>query len=319
MLGSATGAIADEFYAAFWNVENLFDTRDDPDVQGDEEYTPTGDKHWTSQRLNVKLNNLARVIKEMNGRRGPDVLGLCEVENRDVLKSLIEKLKTLRRDYEIVHKNSPSGRGIDCAVIYDAKRLRLESSKFHFVDVDHTRDIVEAEFEARGKQLYVFVNHWPSRFNPESARIEAAKTLRRRLDEILRNDANADVLVMGDLNDTPRNLSVGKHLKTWGDATSLHPGVFFNPMFRLHEQGRGSYVYRNRWEMIDQVILSPGLLDKKGFRWQPDSIKLVLARYQLYHSKDPSLIPRPSRSFTRNSFHEDGYSDHLPVSCVLEF
>ena len=108
VLAMAGQASADEFYVAFWNVENLFDTVDDPKVEKDEEFTPTATKQWTEERFEDKLQKLARVISDMNGGHGPDVLGVAEVENRLVLEKLVEHLKPLGRDYDIVHHDSPS-------------------------------------------------------------------------------------------------------------------------------------------------------------------------------------------------------------------
>src|ERR1041384_4656024 len=113
-------AQADEFFIGSWNLENLFDTKDDPSVKGDEDYTPESAKHWTKERLDIKLKNLAKIISKMNDGKGPDVLGVCEIENRQVVEMLVEKLNPLGRKYEIVHKDSPSERGIDCAIIYDS-------------------------------------------------------------------------------------------------------------------------------------------------------------------------------------------------------
>src|SRR5437667_7432508 len=96
-------ARSDEFFVGSWNCENLFDTEDDPKVEGDEEYTPDSPKHWTKERLNIKLNNLSSIIRKMNEGRGPDVLGVCEIENRKVVEMLVEKLKPLGRKYDIVH------------------------------------------------------------------------------------------------------------------------------------------------------------------------------------------------------------------------
>src|SRR5215212_1793730 len=127
-------ALADEFFIGSWNVENLFDTKDDPSVKGDEEYTPESANHWTKERLDIKLKNLAKIISKMNDGKGPDVLGVCEIENRQVVEMLVEKLKPLGRKYEIVHKDSPSERGIDCAIVYDAAVFSLESPQFHHVD-----------------------------------------------------------------------------------------------------------------------------------------------------------------------------------------
>ena len=167
-------ASAEDLFIASWNVENLFDLEDDPNVALDEEYTPQAPKRWTRERLDIKLNNLVKIIGKMNGGRGPDVLGLCEVENRKVVEMLVAKLAPLGRKYQIVHKDSPSDRGIDTALIYDANVFGMEDSKFHFVDAERTRDIVEAKLTRGGKGLYVFVNHWPSRGNDEWQRIMAA-------------------------------------------------------------------------------------------------------------------------------------------------
>lgn len=311
---------AAELYVAFWNVENLFDTEDDPDVAGDEEFTPGGEKHWTAQRFGTKLHNLARVIRDMNGAKGPDILGLAEVENRRVVEALAARLAPLGRDCQIVHRDSPSRRGIDCAILYDGGRVELKASDFLVVHADNTRDIVEAAFQAGGQRLFVFVNHWPSRYHPASARIEAARTLRRRLDELFRADNDADILILGDLNDTPTDDSVQKYLKAGDNRRALRPGALLDTMYPIHLQGdRGTYVYKNQWEVLDHVIVSPGLLDQKRLRWKPGSTNVILRSYQLYYPRDPSRIPRPSRSYTGNYFHPRGYSDHLPVACVLQW
>jgi predicted extracellular nuclease len=313
-------ATAEELYVACWNVENLFDLRDDPSVEGDEEFTPEAPKHWTRERLDIKLANLAKVISKMNGDRGPDVLGLIEVENHYVLRELVRSLAPLKRNYKIVHQDSPSDRGIDCALLYDADRLSLRVSSFHFVDAENTRDIVEAALVCNGNPLHVFVNHWPSRSgNPESYRIKAAKTLRQRLDELLTLDPQADVLVLGDLNDYPTNDSVKVHLKAAEEPQQATGGAFYNSMWPIHRQGRGTYVFENKWEVIDHVILSPGLLDTQRLRWKSGSTQTVLFDFQLFQSSMAGAIARPNRSFSGDRFHATGISDHLPVACVLEY
>src|SRR4051812_49089761 len=122
-----------QLHVAWWNVENLFDTADDPAVTGDEEFTPDGPKKWDEARLKRKLANLAGVIKKMNGGKGPDVFGVCEVENKSVVERLVTDLADLGRRYRVVHKDSPSERGIDTAIVYDADRLELKDAKFHAV------------------------------------------------------------------------------------------------------------------------------------------------------------------------------------------
>jgi len=307
-----------EFYIASWNVENLFDLDDDQNVDLDEEFTPTAPKRWTAERLERKLNNLATIIKKMNDGRGPDVLGLCEVENRKVVEMLVEKLAALGRKYEIVHQDSPSDRGIDCALIYDANHLGLSDSRFHFVDAEKTRDVVEAKLRHEGADLFVFVNHWPSRNNDEAQRIKAASVARTRIDEILSADTKADIVLVGDFNDEPDNLSIRDHLRAAASDADLPAGSLYDTTAFIRQEDKGTFVWNDQWELIDHVIISPGLLDDAGFHWLRGSSQRLELPELFFHSRRPGAIPRPSRSFTDNNFHRDGFSDHLPVSCVLE-
>ncbi|MFP6762537.1 MAG: endonuclease/exonuclease/phosphatase family protein [Planctomycetaceae bacterium] len=314
-LCAATASAAEEFTVAFWNVENLFDTVDDPDVEKDEEFTPSQPKKWTAERLQIKLRNLTRVISDMHDGQGPALLGLSEVENRKVVEMLVEHLKPLKRDYGIVHQDSPSFRGIDCALIYDRKMFKLEESRFLRIEGETTRDIVEARLSINGQPLTIFVNHWPSRRSPDPARIKVAGVLRARIDQLLKRNPAADFVIVGDLNDTPANKSVGSTLRTWGNPDQLRPGVLFNSMWDHHQSGTGTYVYRNRWDILDHVILAPGMLDQKGFHWVKDSTHTVQRKYQMFVPNSDRYIPSPSRSYTGNSFHANGFSDHLPVAC----
>jgi endonuclease/exonuclease/phosphatase family metal-dependent hydrolase len=315
---SASLSLADEFHATFWNVENLFDLEDDPAVELDEEFTPESPKRWTAERLDRKLNNLASIIRKLNSGRGPDMLGLCEVENRKVVELLVAKLVPLGRRYEIVHQDSPSDRGIDCALIFDAGVFELVESKFHFVDAEKTRDIVEARLRHDGADLWVFVNHWPSRNNDECQRVKAAGVLRARLNAILAADASADCLLVGDFNDEPDNVSLKDHLRSARTPENLPVGALYDTTAPIAGAGKGSYVWDNHWELIDHIIISPGLLETSGFEWKPGSSRRVEYPELFFHPNFPGAIPRPSRSYTRDDFHARGYSDHLAVECVLE-
>jgi predicted extracellular nuclease len=318
-LVSAGTAAAGELYVASWNVENLFDPVDDPEVEGDEEFTPTAAKQYTPERYKAYLKNLARVLTKMNSDKGPDVLGLAEIENRVVLKDLVKELAPLGRDYRIVHKDSPSGRGIDCAILYDAKVVKALFEGFHFVDAGATRDIVEVELEKGGKSLTVFMNHWPAKANPEAHRVTAAKTLRKRLDAILKLDPSADFVVMGDLNDHFTSASIKTHLRTGDNPATLTPGQLFDTVAPLVAAGKGSYVFDNKWEMIDHMVVSPGLLDTANFQWKVASTEVVAFDFQIFTPANPVMIPRPNRLYTGDVFHLTGVSDHLPVACVLKY
>jgi acid phosphatase len=300
----------------FWNVENLFDLDDDPTVEGDEEFTADGPKNWNQQRLDTKLRNLARIVSRMNSGRGPDVLGLSEVENRKVVQMLVDRLEPLGRQYKIVHQDSPSDRGIDCALIYDSAQFDLAEAKYHFVDADNTRDILEATLSREGRTVTVFVNHWPSRGNPETQRFTAADVLRRRVDALLKIDPLADLVIMGDFNDHPEDPSLRSNLSAVLGLEDLDKGDLFNSSAAdVLNQRTATYVYRDQWQILDQIILSPGMLLPGGVNWGIGSTRSVIfADDQLYDPRGPAP-PRPSRSFTRNTFHSNGYSDHLPVLC----
>ncbi|MEX0641717.1 MAG: endonuclease/exonuclease/phosphatase family protein [Pirellulales bacterium] len=308
---------AREFYVASWNLENLFDTVDDPNLEGDEEFTPDAPKKWTPERLNIKLGNQARIISKMNGGRGPDVLGLCEVENRQVVEMLVAKLAPLGRKYEIVHQDSPSDRGIDCALLYDANVFELIDSKFHFIDASRTRDIVEARLRHDGADLYVFMDHWPSRGNDEWQRCLAGVVLRKRLDQILAADPQADFLLLGDFNDEIMNVSLTKFLRVSPTPENLPAGTLYDTGAYLQAAGKGTYVYENKWDLLDHIIISPGLLDSHGYHWKPGSTQTVEFPEVFFHPRFPGAISRPSRSYSGSNFHKDGYSDHLAVGCVI--
>ncbi len=313
----APPSLADEYYVAFWNVENLFDLEDDPDVELDEEFTPESAKQWTAERLQRKLQNLAGVIRKMNGGRGPDVLGLCEVENRKVVEMLVQKLAPLGRKYEIVHQDSPSDRGIDCALLFDANVFGLSDARFHFVEAENTRDIVEARLRRNEAELFVFVNHWPSRGNDEWQRIKAASVLRKRLDEILAADPQADIVLVGDFNDEPANVSINDHLRSRASKDNLSPGALYNTTAPIRAANSGTIVWDNHWQLFDQIIISPGLLDAAGYHWKAGSSKRVEFPELFFQPSFPGAIRRPSRSYSNDDFHENGFSDHLAVGCVI--
>ncbi len=307
-----------ELFIASWNVENLFDTKDDPSVKGDEDFTPESAKHWTKERLEFKLKNLAKIINKMNDDKGPDVLGLCEVENRDVVEMLVEKIKPLGRKYEIIHKDSPSERGIDCAIVYDSAVFTSDAPQFHHVDAENTRDIVEAKLKRNGADLYVFMNHWPSRYHEESFRDKAADVLRKRVDEILATDKKADIIMLGDFNDHSEDSALRDRLRAAKSDDNLPPDSLLDTTAHISDGGKGTFVYNNKWDLLDHIIISTGLLDPTGYHWKKGSSQRIEFPELIFHPRGKGEIDRPNQSYTRNNFHPTGYSDHLPVGCVLE-
>lgn len=306
-----------ELSVAFWNVENLFDLQDDPQVELDEEFTPGSEKAWTEERLRIKLQNLARVISDMNDGRGPDLLGLAEIENRWVVEQLVKELAKLKRDWQIIHRESNSERGIDTALLWDRRRVQLDAHQFHSFSGIRTRDVVEATFHAGPHRFVVFVNHWPSQRSPEEVRVQVAAQLRRRIDGLLQQDRQADLLIIGDLNEYPDDEALAQTLRAGSTSDRLTDGALFNSMHRHHTATSGTYVYENKWGVLDHIILSPGLLDTRGVGWVKDSSQPVKFDYQMFQLNRPGALARPSRSYSGPRFHRDGYSDHLPVICRL--
>jgi hypothetical protein len=306
------------YTVGFYNVENLYDTLNDPQVD-DEEFLPGGKNQWTGDRYERKLNNLARVIDSLGG--GPSVLGLCEVENRLVLEDLCSKKRLKEKGYGILHHNSPDRRGIDVAMLY--KKADFEPLYTQFIRVALaddpefiTRDIFLVHGQLGKEEIYLFVNHWPSRRGGEDVskpkRMAAAKALRHSIDTILAKKPKAAIVVMGDLNDEPTDASLVEGLKASGNPKS---GDLFNTMYALKEKGDGSHSYKEQWGMLDQLIVSSSLLNPKtGLHWQVGSSQVY--RPVWMHDKYSKHQGAPYRTYVGPKFI-GGYSDHFPVYMVL--
>jgi len=218
---TGTAQTEDTLYVAFWNLQNLFDTIDDPE-KNDESFLPDGDMEFTPERLDKQMYNLSRVIRSMNNEKGPDLLGVCEVENHAVLGNMVNKfLNDL--DYKIAYLESPDIRGIDNGLLYRTdkfKLLNLQADTVHLADGWPTRLIFGVNLLTKNNEkITVFVNHWPSRSGgqeeSEPNRIAAAKTLRGAVDRIFSKDVNAKIFAIGDFNDEPVNISVLETLRAY--------------------------------------------------------------------------------------------------------
>lgn len=311
----------------FYNLENLFDTLNDP-ATFYEEFTPNGTRHWTEENFKEKLGNLARVISELGTDLTPDgaaILGVAEVENRYVLEELTKEPALAARDYQIIHFDSPDKRGIDVGLLYQPKYfspLGTASIPLLIYDSDgnriFTRDVLYVSGMFDGEPLHVLVNHWPSRRGGEAAsqpfRNAGALICKTVKDSLLQVDPKAKVIVMGDLNDDPVSPSVKKVLNAKGKKKDLRPGDFFNPWYSFFKQGIGTLAYRDAWGLFDQIIISEGLTDENqaGYRF-----------YKAFVHNKPYLIQRtghykgyPFRTFDFDDYI-GGYSDHFPVYLYL--
>lgn len=257
----------------FYNVENLFDTINDPAIR-DDDFTPGGVNRWTSERYHEKLDNLARVISLMGkdfNDDGPAVLGLAEVENRRVLIDLASQESIRGRNYQVVHYAGPDARGVDVAFFYQPKYFTYFSSKAYPSVIDgqpgfRTRDQLLLTGELLGERMHFIVAHWPSRRGGERRsrplRIAMADIARHIIDSIQAAEPGAKIIFMGDLNDNPTDVSIRRHLRSKGSTDDVRDNELYNPFENLFRRGIGSNAWRDSWSLFDQILLTPGLLGR---------------------------------------------------------
>ncbi len=309
------------FTAMFYNVENLFDTTDDPNTK-DDEFTPEGSKRWNTERYEKKLKNLSIVISSIRDDELPELVGLCEIENRKVIHDLImqERIKNAR--YRFVHKDSPDTRGIDVALLYNAEEFLYLNHKIIPVKPEFDKDFKSRDIlYVRGiinkkDTLHVFINHWKSRWGgteeTEKYRVEYARLVRNEINRITNAYNPSKILVMGDLNDTPNNKSVKEILKAdnTGNKESL-----YNLMLPFTEKGLGTHNYKGEWSVLDHIIVSNSLLNSEtGFVVKNKEAHIFSAGWITYESKDG--YKSPNRTYGGLNYY-GGYSDHYPVYVVL--
>ena len=299
------------FTVAWWNVENLFDLRDDPETN-DDEFTPQGDRHWTRRRLNDKLQGIYKTLVQMDL---PAVVGLGEVENKFVLRELCQGTPLSRVPYRYVHYDSPDRRGIDVALIYRTDRFTLTNSRRINVSDSaagfFTRDILLVEgVTSEGDSLCLLVNHWPSKRGGEEAdvqRLRIADTLRSYMISLHKAHPQAAVIAMGDMNSTADEEAIAKGMGFGTDSVSSD-GIRL--LTQRLPRDMGSHKYQGQWRYIDQMFL---LADES---WQVRKLKLIKFDHLL---TDDGGRPgqRPKRTY-QGPRYEGGLSDHLPLLLRLQ-
>ncbi|MBL7956161.1 MAG: endonuclease/exonuclease/phosphatase family protein [Flavobacteriales bacterium] len=308
----------------FYNIENLYDTIDSPDTD-DSEFLPSGSKQWTGERYWRKLDRNARVIAEMGKDLHPQgmaILGLCEVENRTVVEDLVKTSALKDRNYQVVHEDSPDRRGVDVALIhnpdlfkvYDHRSYRLAMADTSF----RTRNQLLVSGVLEGDTTHVIVCHWPSRRGGEKRsepnRKAAAELARHIIDSLLAINSNARIMLMGDLNDDPVNVSVARFARATGDKAKAVDGVFFNAMYEPYQKGIGTLAWRDSWNLFDQIILSPALVSGVGGEYKYYGVRIFNEGY--LRQTDGNFAGYPFRTYVGDSY-QDGFSDHFPVFVIL--
>jgi len=309
----------------FYNLENLFDTEDDPNID-DSEFLPAGTRAWTRERYAEKLANMASVIAQIGQpevKAGLSVLGVAEIENRRVLEDLVKQPLLRDRKYRIIHYDSPDGRGVDVGLLYNPMHFTpLYSKPIPLINYEgerrrYTRDILYVKGMLDDDTLHILVNHWPSRGGgPASVayRNNGAKQCRIVADSLLKIDKKAKLLIMGDLNDDPTDESIKSYLRAVGKAEEVSKTGLFNPFEEMFRRGQGSNAYRDAWSLFDQVILSEGIADPdaQGFRF----LKAGIFNKKFLIQKSGQYKGYPFRTFSGDQY-QGGYSDHFPSYVYL--
>ena len=308
--------LRDGYRVVFYNVENLFDTIDNADVQ-DSEFTPEADKKWNDWRYRTKVNRIGQVIVGIGEGQLPALVGLAEVENRGVLQDVVQSRVLERADYDLVHFDSPDRRGIDVALLYRPEVFSVVNSRaipLRLADVPEfaSRDLLYVKGVMGGKDtLHVFVNHWPSRYGgkekSEHKRLAASALLQAVMDSICQNSPDPKILAMGDFNDHPSDSSL-RRLEADG-CSGLHNCMAVDLNYE------GSHRYRGEWAYLDQILISRNLLADPSKR-QKHGLRAGQARVynhpELLEKDDRYPGEMPKRTYFGPTYH-DGYSDHLPV------
>ena len=312
----------------FYNVENLFDTINQPGVI-DEEFTPKGLNRWDIHKYNNKLANLSTVISQIGGN-GPAVLGVAEVENRGVLEDLIAQPLLRDKGYAVAHFDSPDARGVDVGLLYMKNVFSVTESKAHRVSIPEephirTRDILQVSGYIDGEKFHFLVGHWPSRSGGEAAsihrRMAAARVMRSVTDSLLQIDKDAHVILMGDFNDDPTSPSIREGLKAQYHDRNLKYDDLFTPMYKLYKDGIGTLAYRDVWSLFDIMLVNGNLLGNNYERFtlykDPKSgNQAFIFNKPFLQQKEGPFKGYPLRTIVGGEYH-GGYSDHFPVYIYL--
>jgi len=345
-----------ELMVATYNVENLFPTVKDKDKEYDQ-FTPAGEYNWTEPKLAQKLQNIGKVVREVNGGRGPDILTLSEVANRQLLERLHDEALADLGYKTVVHRETDDWRGIDNAIL--SRHQLLEDPKLHnFHDpkdpvwgTDVTRGILEATFDAHGVPLTVLVVHFPRNLDNarrQKQRLAAANALKNVVANLEAENPNREIMILGDFNSNPGNRDLGPSgLAASADPQAVRSGQesakVYNTLACLADQVaasksnkrvtkledvdavlkvHGDEIGTNRWEdewySLDHILVSKGLLDEEGLSWIPGSTQVVRKAYM--QGKDGSPKPQfdPNKEPKDHAPEDLGYSDHFPVVTRLK-
>lgn len=312
---------------AFYNLENLFDTLNDPSKY--DEASPIMEMA-AANRAEVyekKVKGMARVIAEIGrgeySKNAPAIIGVCEIENRKVLEDVVNDPLLLGKDYGIIHFDGPDARSIDVALLYQKALFQPTNSSSHELKIyddntrerKYTRDQLLVSGKLDGDDINIIVNHWPSRSGGEARsrpkRVAAAKVTKRLVDSLQSVDPYSKIFIMGDLNDDPTNSSVKDVLKAQSNKRRVGLKGIYNPYEKMFKkEGLGTTAYRDAWSLFDQIMVTKPLLEKdySSFRF----FKAGIFNKQYLTNPRGRYEGYPFRSFADGGY-TGGFSDHFPV------
>jgi predicted extracellular nuclease len=298
---------------AFYNVENLMDTHDDPHTS-DEDMLPLSDRNWDGEKYQAKLQAISRIIADLKEECDvPALLGLAEVENKEVLSALVEECSNEGVKYEYCHYDSSDERGIDVALLYRSDLFEVQRSQAITPDVGiPTRDMLAVWGKLCGVDVLVFVVHFPSRIGgvkfTEYRRISCCSHLRDVVDSVRCAEPQRRVIIMGDMNDNPNDKSIKEVL---GASGKRNGALLYNPFAGVRRRAsRGSSVYQGEWNLYDNIIVSADFLESSELRLVEGG-QIFRRGYLL----DGKRHPLPTY---RGVEYCAGVSDHLPVYVILQ-
>ena len=314
---------------AFYNLENLFDTENDPEKN--DEASPIMEIRENRKKIyNDKIDKLSEVILQIGKEKtktSPAILGVAEIENKKVLEDLVASNKLKKKNYEIIHVDSPDKRGIDVALLYQSrcfKPIYYEAFNPNIFDQNkkvYTRDILLVSGYLDDEFIHIIVNHWPSRRGgvqkTRPFREKAAYKVKQIIERIKLKELNPKIIIMGDFNDNPSDSSFKNVLKTKSKKKNIIKNDIYNPYEDMFRRGFGTLVHRDQINLFDQIMItSPFLTEKKNHFSNYKMFKSGIFNKLFLTQKSGRYKGYPYRSFSKGKYI-GGYSDHYPVYLYL--
>lgn len=302
---------------AFYNLENLFDTRHD-EGKKDYEYLPDGRNKWDDEKYQAKLKNMSTVLSMLATDKlpeGPAVIGMAEVENNRVLQDLLKQPALADRGYEMIHYEGPDERGVDCAFFYNPKIYTPTSSRLVpyrlMQPTDRpTRGFLVIDGKLAGERVAFIINHWPSRGAASPYREHAGEQVRALKDSLQSLDRKIKIVIMGDMNDDPMDKSMAEALGARQKKENVEKRGLFNPWWDTLASGNGTLKYRGKWNLFDQIVFTENFLKKRTRKLSYSSHEIFQRDFML--QQEGKYKGYPKRTHAGGKWM-NGYSDHLPT------